>query len=192
VLPFRFAEMVGKRNKVFFQLGEQLVEWPRFGSQQPLVGFLCNAGSVVDLLLHDGPGLPCDQGVTGFVQNRLELGANGFNTPVAAFPVQAGLPVVDLALRLWAQTGITELILVWQYDLTMSLAAQEVLDGFLFQSHISTILAVTGIDFHMLDSLRHFGICLTVFVILAAVWQTARKKLRCLLLPQILDGLPLK
>ena len=192
MLPFCVAEMVGKSNKVFFQLGEQLVEWPRFGSQHPLAGFLCNASSVVDLLLHDRPGLPCDQGVSGFVQNRLELGANGFNTPAAAFPVQAGLPVVDSAPFLWAQTGITELVHVWQYELTMSFAAQQVVDGFLIQSYISTILAAASIDSHMLDSLRHFqrqfgkprerncGVCFFLKYLLGCLESDLRDPLRFL------------
>ena len=156
MLPFCVAEMGGESSKVFFQLSEQLVKRPRFGSQHPLACFLCNASSVVDLLLHNGPGLPCDQGVTGFVQYRLEFGANGFNTTVAAFSVQEGFLVVDLALLLLAQSGIAQLILVWKHKLTVCLAAEEAVYGFLFESHISTLLAAASIYLHLFDSLCHF------------------------------------
>ena len=169
MLPFCVAEMGGESSKVFFQLSEQLVKRPRFGSQHPLACFLCNASSVVDLLLHNGPGLPCDQGVTGFVQYRLEFGANGFNATVAAFSVQAGFLVVDLALLLLAQSGIAQLILVWKHKLTVCLAAEEAV--------MASCLRVTLAQYLQLQQQVFIFICLTVFVIFGCSLANREKEI---------------
>ena len=71
--------------------------------------------------------------------------------------------MVDLAHLVLAQSGITQLTLVRWYELVMSLAADEGVDGFLLQCLISAVLTAASVDLHMFDSLRHLWLEFGVF-----------------------------